>query len=59
MSAKVQNDGSGNPMIFAHLHGQIFGNVKTCPYCSNGEEATLPVLTDLGPLLYYHVMYLH
>ena len=31
-------DGSWNPMIFAHLSGQISADIETCPYCFVCEE---------------------
>ncbi len=35
----IKKDGLGNPMISAHLSGQIFANIETGPYCFMGEEA--------------------
>ncbi len=32
-------DGSVNPMISAHLSGQIFANIEIGPYCFMDEEA--------------------
>ena len=31
-------DGSWNPRVFAHLSGQIFADIQTCPYCFVCEE---------------------
>ena len=37
-TALYTKEGSGNPMISAHLNGQIFANIETTPYCFMGEE---------------------
>ncbi len=43
-------DGSGNPRVFAHLSGQIFAHIQTCPYCLVCEE---PIHWECQKWYYY------
>ncbi len=36
---RFKKDGSWNPMISAHLRGQIHASIETYPYCFMAEEA--------------------
>ncbi len=45
---KEPKDGSWNPMISAHLIGQIFANIETSPYCFMGGDQIPQLLTLLS-----------